>query len=157
MAHHAVARAGGEGALTGANLVIVCAVVLVFMGAWVGVFDWRINRRRVFIRGLPGTALVIGLRPTSVFQRKSVIEAPTVTVTVATAQNPRGIETMQKLPAGTYFGGQTVDVIHDRRNPCRLYISRPDLEPSMFKVHGPLALAAIAPLLVVLAATQPHK
>jgi hypothetical protein len=138
------------------DLVLVGAFTLVFMGLCLGVFAWRISRQRVFTRGLRGTALVVGVRPTTMFQRKSVIEAPTVAVTVATAQIPGGVETMQKLPAGVYFVGEIVDVIQDRRNPYRLYVNRPDLEPSVMKVYGPLVVAVMAPLILLLAATQPH-
>ena len=92
------------------------------------VLEGPFARRRVFTRGLRGTALVVEVRPTSLVQRRSLLERATETVVVATAQVPRGVPAPQKVPAGQYGVGQVVPVVQHPRDPYRLYLDRPDLE-----------------------------
>jgi hypothetical protein len=140
--------------VSGLQLVLVSVVVVVFVAGNLAVFAWRVSRHRVFTRGLRGTAVVIGVRRAALYQRKALLEAPTDVVTVATAAVPRGIETSQKLPAGQYAVGQTVEVVQHPRDRYRLFVYRPELEPSVLTVYGPLAAAAVAPLILWLAATR---
>lgn len=140
--------------MKGLQLVLVSGVAFVFVVGNVAVFAWRMSRHRVFTRGLRGTAVIVGVRRAALFQRRALLETPTDVVTVATAAVPRGIETSQKLPAGQYAVGQTVEVVQHARDPYRLFVFRPDLEPSPLIVYGPLAAAALAPFVVWLAATQ---
>lgn len=140
--------------MRGLQLVLVSAVAFVFVVASIAVFAWRMSRRRVFTRGLRGTAVVVGVRRSAMLQRRALLETPTDVVTVATAAVPRGIETSQKLPAGQYVVGQTVEVVQHARDPYRLFVYRPDLEASPLVVYGSLAAAALAPFIVWLAATQ---
>jgi hypothetical protein len=138
--------------VSGLQLVRVSIVVVVFVVANLAVFAWRISRHRVFTRGLRGTAVVIGVRRAALYQRKALLEAPTDVVALATAAVPRGTEISQKLPAGRYAVGQTVEVVQHPRDRYRLFVDRPDLEPSPLVVFGPFAAAAMAPVILLLAA-----
>ncbi|MGV8977016.1 MAG: hypothetical protein ACOH17_03140 [Cellulomonas sp.] len=138
--------------MSGLRLVLVSIVVVVFVAANLAVFAWRISRRRVFTRGLRGTAVVIGVRRAALYQRKALLEAPTDVVTLATAAVPRGIETSQKLPAGQYVVGQTVEVVQHPKDRYRLFVDRLDLEPSPLVVYVPLGAAVMAPVILLLAA-----
>lgn len=120
--------------------------------SWARAAWWRVSRDRVFTRGLPGAAVVIGVRPAALYQRKALLDAPTDVVTLATAAVPRGIETSQQLSAGQHGVGQTVEVVQHPRDRFRLFVDRPDLEPSPLVVDGPHAAAAMAPVILVLAA-----
>ncbi len=96
--------------------------------------------------------MVTGVRRAALYQRKALLDAPTDVVTLATAAVPRGIETSQQLPAGQYGVGQTVEVVQHPRDRYRLFVDRPDLEPSPLVFGGPLAAAAMAPVILLLAA-----
>lgn len=137
--------------MSGLQLILVSGVVVVFVIANLAVFGWRVGRHRVFTRGLRGTAVVIGVRRAALYQRKALLEAPTDVVTLATAAVPRGIEASQKLPAGQYVVGQTVQVVQHPRDRYRLFVDRPDLEPSVLTVYGPLVAAATAPVILLIA------
>ena len=143
--------------LTSIGTIVVFFAVLTFVGdvgSKGGPFAWRISRYRVFTRGLRGTAVVIGVRRAALYQRKALLESPADVVTLATAAVPHGIETSQKLPAGQYVVGQTVEVVQRPRDRYRLFVDRPDLEPSPLVVYGPLAAGAMAPVISLRAATR---
>ncbi|MGN8246569.1 hypothetical protein ACTHAM_000233 [Cellulomonas soli] len=134
-------------------LLVVAVVVVVMLGA-VGMFAYLYGRRRVFTRGVRGTAVVVAVRPTAALERHSVVERPTERVTVATAARPQGVLTDQKVPAGQYLPGQVVAVVQAPGRPDRLYLDRPDLERSALSVYAPLLLAVCAPFIAVLGVTN---
>lgn len=141
----------GTSALQG---VLVVAVVVPFVLVLVVVFVLLRRRQRLFTHGLRGTALVVDVRPSSMLQRRSLTERPTDVVTVATAACPRGVRTAQKVPPGQYAPGQVVPVVQDPARPDRVLLDRPDLERPPAFVWAPLALALVAPLVVVLGLTR---
>lgn len=119
--------------------VLQVLALLVFGGVSLGAFAWRSRRRRDFTHGLRGQAAVVDVRPTSALQRRSVVESPTETVVVATAEAPRGVPTDQKFPRGTFRVGQLVPVVQRPGDPFRLYVDVPGQAPSAFAVYGYLA------------------
>ncbi|CAL8968440.1 hypothetical protein CELL_00258 [Cellulomonas sp. T2.31MG-18] len=125
-----------------AGTALVLVVVVVFCGVLVGTFAVFYRRYRVFTRGLRGTAMVVDVRPTGVWQRRSVTEAPTDTVVVATAAMPRGVPVNQKVPHGQYQPGQVVPVVQAP--------GRPDLERPAWAVFAPLVLLVAAPIFTFL-------
>ena len=138
----------------GVGLVLV--VVVVFSVALLVTFGAFFRRYRVFTRGLRGTGLVVDVRPTSLLQHRSAIEAPTDTVVVATAAMPRGIPVNQKVPRGQYRPGQAVPVVQAPGRPDVLLLDRPDLERPVWAVFAPLALLVAVPLITYLGLTQRH-
>ncbi|GEA86221.1 DUF3592 domain-containing protein [Cellulomonas cellasea] len=140
--------------MSGARVLLLGLVVVVFVVACLAVFAWRISRHRAFTRGLRGTAVVVEVRPMTLLQRKSVTERPTEFVTVATAEVPRGVQVSQKIPAGSYAVGQVVPVVQHPRDPHRLYLDRPDLEPNALVVYLPLVAALMAPVTLAIAVTR---
>lgn len=116
-----------------------------------GVFAYLYSRHRVFTKGLRGTALVVEVRPTSLIQRRSVVERATENVTVATAAVPRGVTVDQKVPAGQYHVGQVVPVVQARGSVHRVLLDRPDLERPAIVVYSPLLMLAAVPVIVVAA------
>jgi hypothetical protein len=130
--------------LAGAGLVLVGCVAAA---------AWLLSRHRAFTRGLRGTALVVDVRPTSLVQRRSVLERATETVVVATAQVPRGVPAPQKVPAGQYAVGQVVPVVQHPRDPHRVYLDRPDLEQHPVRAVLYLVGAGVALVLLVQTAT----
>ncbi|WP_448630184.1 hypothetical protein [Cellulomonas soli] len=135
-------------------VLLVGVVVLAVMAGAVAMVAYLSARRRVFTRGVRGTAVVVAVRPTSPFERRSAVERPTERVTVATAAQPQGALTDQKVPAGQYHPGQVVPVVQAPGRPDRLYLDRPDLERSALSVYSPLLLAALAPVVAVLGLTH---
>lgn len=140
--------------MSGPRALLAGAVTVLFVAACLAAFAWRLSRHRAFTRGLRGTAVVTGVRPVPLVQRRSVVERPTEVVTVATAAAPRGVPVAQKVPAGQYAVGQVVPVVQHPRDPLRLLLDRPDLEPGVLGVWWPLAAALLGPVVLALALTQ---
>lgn len=145
---------GGGAPPSGALVVLVAVVVVAVTIGAIGMFAYLNGRRRVFTRGLRGTAVVIDVRPAALLERHSVAERPTERVTVATAARPQGVLTDQKVPAGEYRPGQIVPVVQHPRHAERLFLDRPDLERSLLGVYSPLLIAVVAPLVGLLGLTN---
>jgi hypothetical protein len=152
--------ASAEGALTRDALAsgplvtgLLVVGLLAFGAASLAAFLWRRRRRRDFTHGLRGQAAVVDVQPTSALQRRSVAEAPTEAVVVATADVPRGVRTDQKFPRGTFAPGQIVPVVQRPGHPHRLLVDVPGQAPSAFDVYGFLfgVVASVAGLVYVLA------
>ncbi|MBN9326891.1 MAG: hypothetical protein BGO38_14975 [Cellulomonas sp. 73-145] len=133
-----------------AGTVLVLVVVVVSCGVLVGTFAAFYRRYRMFTRGLRGTAMVVDVRPTGVWQQRSVTEAPTDTVVVATAAMPRGVPVNQKVPHGQYQPGQVVPVVQAPGRPDVVLLDRPDLERPVWAVYLPLVLLVAAPVITFL-------
>jgi len=137
------------------QVVIVLVVTIFAILAFGGAFAYMYSRHRVFTKGVRGTAVVVAVQPTSMMQRRSVIEKPTERVTVATDARPRGVTVDQKLPAGQYVVGQIVPVVQRQGHPDKLFLDRPELERSALGVYAPLALIAVVPVILYAALTGP--
>lgn len=133
------------GALVAAGGVLGVAIGL-------GAFGYLWSRYRLLTRGLRGTARVVDVRPVSLLQRRSVVEAPTERVTVATAARPGGVLVGQKVPAGQYRVGQVVPVVQHPKDPGRILLDRPDLERPLVVVLSPLGFVLVLPLVLYAAA-----
>ena len=137
------------------QLGVVAVVTVVAVIACGAAFAYMYRRHSVFARGVRGTAIVVDVRPTSAFQRHSVVERATENVTIATAARPGGVTVAQKLPAGQYQVGQVVDVVQAKGDPDRIFLYRPDLERSALGVYSPLALIVLVPVILYAALTGP--
>ena len=137
------------------QLGVVAVGTFVMVVAAGAAFAYMYRRHSVFVRGLRGTAVVVDVRPISVFQRHSVIERATENVTIATEARPRGVTVAQKLPAGQYQVGQVVDVVQAKGDPDRIFLYRPDLERSAWGVYSPLFVIAMIPVILYAALTGP--
>ncbi|MBO3101621.1 hypothetical protein [Cellulomonas fengjieae] len=131
----------------------IVAGTTVAVAAFVGAFAYMYSRRRVFTRGVRGTAVVVAVQPASLFQRRSVVASPKDRVTVATQARPRGVTVDQLLPVGQYRVGQVVPVVQRSGHPDRLFLDRPDLERSALAVYAPLAMVAMTPVILYAALT----
>lgn len=140
--------------LGGLETIAVVAVAVIAVPMLLVAFLYLHSRHRMYTRGLRGTAVVVEVRPTRLFEQHSVVEKPTVRVVVATAAVPRGVLTDQKLPAGEYHPGQVVPVVQDPKRPDRLYVDRPDLEQPASVVYAPLVVLCLVPVGVVITLTQ---
>ena len=146
-----------ESPLSGAfGVGLVLVVVVVLSVVLLVVLGMSFRRYRVFTRGLRGTGLVVDVRPTSLLQHRSVVEAPTDTVVVATAAMPRGIPVNQKVPRGQYLPGQVVPIAQAPGRPDLLLLDRPYLERPVWAVFAPLALLVAVPLITYLGLAQRH-
>lgn len=106
------------------------------------------KRRRFFVTGEHGMARVIHVYPTPMVNRRSLTERATEMVVVATNDLPQG-STPQKVPAGQYVVGQTVEVVRAAGRPASVKLNRPDLEYPAIVTWGFAAMAVIAPLIAL--------
>jgi hypothetical protein len=134
---------------------VVAVGMFVLVVAAGAAFAYMYRRHSVFVRGQRGTAVVVEVRPISLFQRHSVVERPTENVTIATEARPRGVTVAQKLPAGQYQVGQIVEVVQAKGDPDRIFLYRPDLERSAWGVYAPLYMIAMIPVILYAALTGP--
>ena len=131
-------------------LLVAAFVVLVTMVLWgvlLGLFLYRSRVARIYRRGVRGTAVVVQVLPTPLLNRRSVVEAPTEMVVIATQQRPRGVRPEQKIPAGQYRAGQLVPVVQRAGDPDSVRLDRPDLEPTDLARWGMLAMLVMLPLI----------
>jgi len=137
-----------------AAVVATGFVTVAFMVGALVMFGYFLSRRRVFTRGVRGTALVVDVRPVGTMRRYSATEAATDDVTAATAARPQGVLVDQKPPAGQYQVGQVVPVVQAQGPTDKMFLDRPDLERSLVGTYAPLALVVAAPLFAVLGLHQ---